>query len=406
MLAAMRLLSQIMSLTLVTAFACASSLVVAAQSSEAVEQLVEQGQEALAAGRFDAAEVAFVKLSKLEPTVAEVHANLGAIYFQEGKYDAAAESLRRALKLKPTLTKAKTLLAISLSESGHTADALPGLEAGFHAGDAQARRMCGMQLMRAYTALHRDADAVTTALALNKLYPEDAEILYQTGRIYGNYTYLTMERLRDKAPNSVWMLQAAAEAQESEKNYDAALRSFEAVLRLEPHRPGVHYRMGRVYLARYEGTRIEADRIAAEEQFRAELVNDPENGNALYELAQIHADVGKQEEAREEFKTLVARRPDFEQARVGYAGVLIEQQKADLAVTQLRRAAELDPNDEVAWYRLARALREAGDTASYKKAMAEFQRVHAAESGRLARAGILAPVGEVTPQHLDTNAQP
>ena len=48
--------------------------------------------------------------------------------------------------------------------------------------------------------------------------------------------------------------------------------------------------------------------------------------------------------------------PEFEQARVGLAGILIETEKPSEAVTQLKRAIELDPNDEVAWYRLATAL--------------------------------------------------
>ena len=101
------------------------------------------------------------------------------------------------------------MLAICLTESGRSAEALPGLEAGFRSSaEPQIKRQCGLELLRAYTALHRDADAVETSLALNKAYPDDPEILYQTGRIYGNFTYLTMEKLRDKAPNSVWMLRS------------------------------------------------------------------------------------------------------------------------------------------------------------------------------------------------------
>jgi predicted Zn-dependent protease len=260
--------------------------------------------------------------------------------------------------------------------------------------------------LRACTALHRDSDAVETSLALNKAYPDDPEILYQTGRIYGNFTYLTMEKLRDKAPDSVWMLQAKAEAQESEKEYDLALASFEGVLRLEPRRPGVHYRMGRVYLARFEQSRDSEDRDQAADQFRSELALDPTNSNAAYELAQIQYDLGNLDQARLQFESLIERRPEFEQARVGLAGILIETQKAGEAAIQLDRAIELNPNDKVAWYRLARALRMTGDHEGQNKAIAEFRRLHAIESGRLARAGILLEAGEVTPQQLGDTTQP
>ena len=286
MLAAMRLLPYMLCLSILIATATAG---VRAQSRE--EQLAQQGLRSLASGRLDQAEAAFAELASLQPNVAEVHANLGAVYFQEGRFDAAIDALRQALRFKPSLTKVKILLAICLEESGRSAEALPGLEAGFRSSaEPQIQRHCGLELLRAYTALHRDAEAVETSLALNKAYPDDGEILYQTGKIYGNFTYLTMEKLRDKAPNSVWMLQAKAEAQESEKQYDLALTSIEGVLRLEPRRPGVRYRMGRVYLARFEQLHESKDRDQAADQFRAELAIDPMNGNAAYELAQIDYD--------------------------------------------------------------------------------------------------------------------
>jgi predicted Zn-dependent protease len=401
------LFAVMMSASLAKLAAGEPSLAGQAASNDRAAELTEQAQQAVAAGRFDAAEEVFLELTKLEPNVAELYANLGAVYFQQGKLDAAVDALRHALRLKPSLARAKTLLAICLTESGHSGEALPGLEAGFRSSaEPQVKRQCGLELLRAYAALHRDADAVETSLSLNKAYPDDPEILYQTGRIYGNFTYLTMEKLRDKAPDSVWMLQAKAEAQESEKQYDLALNSFESVLRLEPQRPGVHYRMGRVYLARFELLHDSKDRDQAADQFRAELAIDPGNGNAAYELAQIQHDLGNLEQARQQFESLIERRPDFEQALVALAGILVETQKPGEAAIQLNRAIELDPNDEVAWYRLARALRMTGDQEGQKKALAEFQRLHALESSHLARAGVLLQAGEVTPQQLGETTQP
>jgi predicted Zn-dependent protease len=408
MVAAMRFYPYLLTLSVVVASATAplrAQSNSAAQSRE--ELLAQQGRQSLASGRLDQAEAAFAELAKLEPNVAEIYANLGAVYFQEGKLDEAIDSLRQALRLKPSLIRVKSLLAICLAESGHSAEALPGLEAGFRSSvEPQVKRQCGLELLRTYTALHRDADAVETSLVLNRSYPDDPEILYQTGRIYGNFTYLTMEKLRDKAPDSVWMLQAKAEAQESERQYDLALNSFESVLRLEPQRPGVHYRMGRVYLSRFEQLHDSKDRDQAADQFRGELAIDPGNGNAAYELAQIQRDLGNVEQARQQFESLIERRPEFEQARVGLAGVLVETQKPDEAAIQLKRAIELDPSDEVAWYRLAHALRMTGDQQGQKKALAEFQRLHALESSHLARAGILLQAGEVTPQQLGETTQP
>ena len=374
------------------------------QGEEVTQQLTAEARDDLDSGRFAEAEAVLVKLSSLNPNVPEIHANLGAVYFQEGKIRAAADSLRQALRLKPTLSKSKTLLAICLAELGESKQALPELDACFHAaGDRELKRRCGLELLRVYSALHRDAHAVTTAVALNDAFPDDGEVLYQTGRIYGNFAFLTMERLRDKDPNSIWMLQASAEASESQNHYDEAIGGYESVLRIEPRRPGVHYRMGRVYLARFEGAHDERDRGLAAEQFRAELGIDPDNGNAAYELAQIQHDTGDLEQARRQFETLLTARPEFEQALVGLAGVLIESQQPELAVPRLRRAIALDPNDEVAWYRMARALHMVGDLEGQKKALAEFQRLHRVESGKQAHSGVLSTTGEVTPQQVGPN---
>ncbi|PYU44237.1 MAG: hypothetical protein DMG54_09815, partial [Acidobacteria bacterium] len=53
--------------------------------ANSLQRYTEQGQKALASGRYEEAERAFEKIRELEPGMAEVHANLGAIYFQERK---------------------------------------------------------------------------------------------------------------------------------------------------------------------------------------------------------------------------------------------------------------------------------------------------------------------------------
>ncbi len=202
---------------------------------DAAAQLAQQGRQALAEGRIGDAQSDFEKLSRLEPSIAEVHATLAAICFKRKNYEEALSEAKTAQRLKPTLPRLDSLVGLSLSELGRFNEALPKLEKGFkESSDVVNRRLCGLQLLRAYTGLGRDADAVETALALNKLYPDDPEVLYHTGRIYGNYAYITMEKLHDKAPNSVWMLQAQGEANESQKNYARRNHRIQSRARTEP----------------------------------------------------------------------------------------------------------------------------------------------------------------------------
>jgi len=71
----------------VLATLCGRTFQLSAQSGDTIEKYSEQGQRALAQSNYAEAEKAFEKLRELEPGVAEVHANLGVIYFQERKFE-------------------------------------------------------------------------------------------------------------------------------------------------------------------------------------------------------------------------------------------------------------------------------------------------------------------------------
>jgi tetratricopeptide (TPR) repeat protein len=260
-----------------------------------------------------------------------------------------------------------------------------------------------LELLRIYGDLNRDADAVETSLALNKAYPNDPEVLYHTGRVYGSYAYTVMEKLHDTAPNSIWMLQAQGEANESQKNWDAAIVAFNHVLVIDPNRPGIHYRLGRVYLGRLRESEKTDDRDAAMREFSKELTLNPGNGNAAYELAYLEAENGKVEEATREYEVALQRHPDFEEALVGLAGIDLSSDQAAAAVPLLERATRLRPDDEVAWWRLSQAERATGNRQEQEKALAMFQKIHQIIPGTL-RSPTAAD--EITPQHLDTDAQP
>ncbi len=373
-------------------------------TEEESEQIAAKGQQALAQGHFDAAQAAFEKLAKLNPGIAEVHATLAAIEFKQREYNSALHEVQTAERLKPGLPRLDSLMGLSLSELGRFAEALPLLEKGFRdPSDPEVRRMCGLELLRAYTSLSRNADAVETALELNRLYADDPEVLYQTGRIYGNYAYIIMMRLHDKDAGSVWMLQAQGEANEAGKNYTAAITVFNHVLLLDPKRPGIHYRLGRIYLDRFRDAQKAADRDAAMREFAAELAIDPANGNAAYELANMQIDQGDFATARSLLERVVKHYPDFEEALVALGRLDLETHNAAEAVTVLKRATKVRPGDDVAWYRLSLAQRAVGNKEGQMEALAAFQKVH-----RIIPVTLQSPnAGEqVTPQKLDSGTNP
>jgi tetratricopeptide (TPR) repeat protein len=375
------------------------------QDNSSVERYAEEGESALAAGRYAEAEKAFEELRRLEPGMAEVHANLGLIYFRQRKFEQAVPTLRQALKLKPALTKTDNLLAMSLSELGRYQEAVPGLEKCLHhSTDTEIKRMCGLELQRAYTGLKKDDKAVEVAMQLNRLFPDDPEILYQTGKIYGNFAFLTMEKLAQVAPTSSWKHLAAAEAHESQGSYDQAIPEYNEVLKLEPQRPGIHYRVGRSLLGRYWQRHSSEDLTAAEKEFDQELQIDPANANSAYELGELRRKANRFDEAQQYFEQALQHYPDFPDAQLGLAAVLQAKKLNDQAVIHAQRAVAIDPENEVGWYRLAQIQKALGNNAEQERALAEYRRLHDRSSQQRGLEPVFSP-REVTKQEVEPPAQ-
>ena len=388
--------SVLVALALAVSAACA-------QDTSLAERYADEGQAALAAGRYEDAERAFEKLRQLEPGMAEVHANLGLIYFEERKFDEAVPALRQALKLKPTLTKSGSLLAMSLSELGRYSDAEPGLEKCLHhSSDTEIKRMCGLELQRVYSGLKRDGKAVEVAMELNRLYPDDPEILYQAGKVYGNFAFLTMEKLAQVAPTSVWRHLAAAEAHESQGSYSQAIQEYQEVLRLQPDRPTVHYRIGRSLMGRFWQRQSQEDIAAAEKEFEEELRLHPDNANAAYELGEMRRKSKQNEEAQKYFEQAIQHYPDFSEAQLGLAAVLLERNQPDKALPHAQRAVAVDPGNEVCWYRLAKIQRSLGNIPEQEKALAEYRRLHDLANQQKEVEPVFSP-REVTKQEVDSS---
>ena len=312
--------------------------------------------------------------------------------------------MRHALKVNPVLPKLDTLLAMSLSELGQYQEALLGLEKGFHrSADTAIKRMCGLQLERAYTWLHEDGKAVEVALDLDRLYPNDPEVLYHNAKIFGNFAFLSVQKLARIAPNSVWRHQAAGEAYESQASYIQAIDQYQRVIAIDPRRPGVHYRLGRTFLARSRDATSTDDRNQAMKEFEKELELDSSNSNAAYELGDIYRSSGQLNEAKGAFELALKSHPDFEEAHLGLAVVLMSLSQPGLALSHVQKAIALNPNNPVSWYRLARAEMALGNTAEAQKANAEFQRLQPKSSEHIAPLTIFTP-DQITKQEVDPNA--
>ena len=364
-----------------------------------MQRYAQAGEKALAEQRYGEAAQAFEKLRELAPNVAEIHARLGLIYYQAGKFEQSVPALRQALKLKPTLPNLDVLLAMSLSELGQYQEAIPALQKGFRqTKDAALRRSSGLQLQRVYTGLQQDDKAVEVALELARVYPKDPEILYHASRLFANYAYLSAVKLSQVAPDSLWLQLAAGEAHESQGHLDSALGAYREVLKMNPNHPGVHFRLGRVQLARAaQDANAETEAL---KEFEQELQLDPTNANAAYEAGELHRKAARFDRAFDLFSLAVKHYPDFEEALVAQGRTLVSLRKPEQALPPLRKAIALNASNEVTWFQIAQAYRALSNTAEQQKAFAEYQRLRNQKLQSSGGMGFSRP--EATKQKVDS----
>src|SRR5439155_12731244 len=83
---------------------------------DVLTQLYKEAREAQQAGDSKTATRKYERIVKLQPEMAEAHANLGLLYYQQGHAEQAAETFKKAIQLKPSLAGPYFFLGV-LSEN-------------------------------------------------------------------------------------------------------------------------------------------------------------------------------------------------------------------------------------------------------------------------------------------------
>jgi len=366
-----------------------------ANSATDTERLSAESRGALESHRWPEAAAALEKLAKLNPNVAEVHANLGLAYYFEGRPSQALASFERALKLKPGISQAEVMVGICEAELGRNKEAIALLAPAFRKpSDPEIGRLVGLHLLHSYTHLKQPDKAITTGEELLKRYPDDPEILFHVSRAYADRSYELMSTLMHSAPDSAWVYYANAQVQESLARFDIARQAYENVLKRQPAMPGVHYRLGRVILLGSPRTPESIEE--ATRAFEQELANDPHNADAEYELGEINREQGNYNLALDHFSRAVAEQPDFVEARIGLGRTLLKEGQTAEAVRHLKEAVRLDAESKVPHVLLANAYRALGDSSAARAEMDAYQKLNQAETSRL-----VPPTGAPTAQQVD-----
>jgi tetratricopeptide (TPR) repeat protein len=317
-----------------------------AQSSQLTPQeLVEDAIEKQRAGDLDGAAKEYREFLKLHPEATAIHSNLGAALAGLGRFEEAVPEYKIALKQSSRMPGARLNLALAYYKMGRISDAATQLEK-VHLEDP-ANHQAVLLLGDSYLRMGQNKDVIRVLAPEEKKYPDDLAIAYMLGTAYirnkqpepGQVLVDRILRNGDSAEAHLMLGTAKMGIQD----YAGARDEFSKAVALNTNLPEVHG----LYA---QALHLTGDSDQSNEEFKAELANDPFNFEAnlqlganaredqnydaaqqyftraletrpgdpgvRYQLALIDVDKGKLDDARQTLESLVKASPEFTEAHV------------------------------------------------------------------------------------------
>lgn len=325
---------------------------------------LHKAQQFLSEKRPDLAIPELEAAVRLNPQAVDVQGNLGVLLFFQGKYAAAVPHLRAAVASDASLSKIQGLLGIAEEHTQDSADAIADLAAAFpHIQGQNFKVRVGLELAGLYTTSDDLNRAAAVLAQLEKVAPENPEVLYASYRTYSDLMVQSMLSLSLVAPNSAQMHQMLAHEEIKRGDTNGAIAEFRKALAIDPNLPGAHFDLAEL-LKTSQNPKVKAE---AEQEYRADLAQNPNDGRAERRLGEIDAEYGKTQKAYEEFTRAVQMRPNDADAKLDLAKMLIQMGHDGKALPLLEQAVQLDPTNPVSHLRLAQLYQRKGRQADAQR---------------------------------------
>lgn len=314
----------------------------------------------------------------------------GIAEFQHGRYAAAATWLEKA----PDSPQRRTFLALTRAATGGCETARKDLAEQFDTlADADLRRLAGLALSQCQLASGQTEEALHVLSRLKALYPKDADVLYQTARLYRKAWNDTLYEMFREVPSSYRVNQISAEIFEIQSRYPEAEAEYRKAIEKNPAALNLHFRLGRTLLLESHSPENLA---LARAEFEKELELNPADAVAEYEIGQILLTSRQPDNANRHFERALALSPDFPEALEALAKLRIDARQYGEAVELLEKAVHLEPKNESAHYNLMRAYRGAGRTADAAREQAKLDALRQPPQGEFT--DFLKRLGEKVPK--------
>jgi len=182
----------------------------------------------------------------------------------------------------------------------------------------------------------------------------DPELQFQVGKLLRTLAESRFAALSEAAPGSAALRELAGDRHERMGQFAEALEEYRRAARLEPHRPGLHFRKGNVLWKM-------RDFDAAIPELEAELARSPHHGMANLRLGQARISSGQEDQALVPLESAVAAMPNLTEARRDLGKVYRKLGRNQDARREWELVATAKAGDEQIHYLLAALYRDLGE---------------------------------------------
>jgi tetratricopeptide (TPR) repeat protein len=341
------------------------------QQSSARERQAQSALTLEQEGRISAAEAAWKSLLSQHPNDFDAYAHLGLLEARQEHYKQAIVYYRKALSLNPNMPAVKLDLGLSLFKAGDLKGAIqtfaPLLKAAPGSSPERLRlvTLTGLahyglgEYAAAVPYLKEAAASDAGNLPLRMTLAQSCMNSKQYQCVLDVYREILLIN-----PNSAEADVLAGEAYDELKNDAGALQEFEAAVKADPKMPNVHFGYG--YLL-WKASRLSD----AEEEFRAELANNPENPLALAYLGDTEIKLNHPAAAVPYLEHALRLQPTIAIAHLDLGIAYAAGGRKEDALRELKSAEKLNPGDPTVHWNLGRLYQSIGRRVEAK---AEFEK--------------------------------
>ena len=245
---------------------CALLSVAFSQQAPHFESLLASAQQAQARGDFEAAAGFYRKAVNFRPDIAELHANLGLMYYQSGKDQEAIDSFLHAIRLKPDLFVPNLFLGLDYLRLKRPSESIPYLKRAAFSKSVDIQTYWA--LGQAYAAIGKTREAIASYSQALQLDSENAETWFHLGVSYLEQVEANARILLARHRQSGYLHALVADTFTEQRAFVQAMEAYKATLDAAPFPSSIHASYAFVLLNQH-------DLAGARRELSAEMAADP-----------------------------------------------------------------------------------------------------------------------------------